>query len=137
MSARSRRDAVAAILKITGDWQTFKGVPGTEGTLKVAEPKRDKTEIFNEALKDAAKAAQGRRRDQEGGEEVGRTEPKAESQGRGAQGRGAQGRGAQGRGAQGRGAPAEVPASETPEGAAEEAESAEEVTAEDAGKSEA
>jgi small subunit ribosomal protein S16 len=47
-------EAVEALLKITGDWQTFKGLPGTEGTLKVAEPKRDKTEIFNEALKDAA-----------------------------------------------------------------------------------
>jgi small subunit ribosomal protein S16 len=47
-------EAVEAILKITGDWQTFKGLPGTEGTLRVAEPKRDKTEIFNEALKDAA-----------------------------------------------------------------------------------
>ncbi|MCX6397673.1 MAG: 30S ribosomal protein S16 [Propionibacteriales bacterium] len=47
-------EAVEAILKITGDWQTFKGLPGAEGTLRVAEPKRDKTEIFNEALKDAA-----------------------------------------------------------------------------------
>ena len=47
-------EAVEAILKITGDWQKFKGLPGTEGTLKVAEPKRDKTEIFNEALKDSA-----------------------------------------------------------------------------------
>ena len=52
-------EAVAAILKITGDWQTFKGLPGTEGTLKVAEPKRDKTEIFNEALKDAASQPKG------------------------------------------------------------------------------
>ena len=48
-------EAVEAILKITGDWQTFKGLPGTEGTLRHAEPKRDKTELFNEALKDAAK----------------------------------------------------------------------------------
>src|SRR6201994_4725663 len=47
-------EAVEAILKITGDWQKFKGLPGSEGTLRVAEPKRDKTEIFNEALKDAA-----------------------------------------------------------------------------------
>ena len=47
-------EAVEAILKITGDWQKFKGLPGTEGTLRVAEPKRDKTEIFNEALKDSA-----------------------------------------------------------------------------------
>ena len=32
-------DAVAKLLKITGDWQTFKGYQGTEGTLKIAEPK--------------------------------------------------------------------------------------------------
>jgi small subunit ribosomal protein S16 len=47
-------EPVAAILKITGDWQKFKGLPGAEGTLKVKEPKRDKLEIFNEALKAAA-----------------------------------------------------------------------------------
>ena len=47
-------EAVEKILKITGDWQKFKGLPGTEGTLRVAEPKRDKTELFNEALKDSA-----------------------------------------------------------------------------------
>lgn len=52
-------EAVEAILKVTGDWQTFKGLPGTEGTLKVAEPKRDKLEIFNEALKEAAKEPKG------------------------------------------------------------------------------
>ena len=46
-------EAVAKILKITGDWQTFKGIAGTEGTLKVAEPKRAKIDIFNEALKEA------------------------------------------------------------------------------------
>ncbi len=47
-------EAVEAILKVTGDWQRFKGLPGAEGTLRTAEPKRDKTEIFNEALKDIA-----------------------------------------------------------------------------------
>jgi small subunit ribosomal protein S16 len=47
-------EAVEAILKVTGDWQKFKGLPGAEGTLRTAEVKRDKTEIFNEALKDAA-----------------------------------------------------------------------------------
>lgn len=47
-------EAVEALLKITGDWQKFKGLPGTEGTLKFKEPKRDKAEIFNEALKDSA-----------------------------------------------------------------------------------
>jgi small subunit ribosomal protein S16 len=52
-------DAVAKILTITGDWQTFKGMSGTEGTLKVAEPKADKLAIFNEALKDAASQPKG------------------------------------------------------------------------------
>jgi small subunit ribosomal protein S16 len=28
-------EAVAKILKITGDWQTFRGISGTEGTLQV------------------------------------------------------------------------------------------------------
>ena len=51
-------EAVAALLKITGDWQKFKGLPGTEGTLKVKEPKRDKAEIFNEALKEAGSEPQ-------------------------------------------------------------------------------
>jgi len=51
-------EAVEALLKITGDWQTFKGLPGTEGTLKVKEPKRDKAEAFNEALKEAGSQPQ-------------------------------------------------------------------------------
>ena len=44
-------EAVEAILKITGDWQKYKGEPGAEGTLKVKDAKRDKLEIFNEILK--------------------------------------------------------------------------------------
>jgi small subunit ribosomal protein S16 len=52
-------EAVAAILKVTGDWQKFKGLPGAEGTLQVKEPKRDKLEVFNEALKDAASEPRG------------------------------------------------------------------------------
>ena len=44
-------DAVAVLLKLTGDWQQFKG-ESAPGPMKVAEPKRDKAEIFNEALKD-------------------------------------------------------------------------------------
>src|ERR1700691_3460692 len=35
-------DPVRKILEITGDWQKFKGLPGAEGTLRVAEPKADK-----------------------------------------------------------------------------------------------
>ncbi len=50
-------EAVEVLLKITGDWQTFKGLPGTEGTLRVAEAKRDKQEIFNEALAEAHSSA--------------------------------------------------------------------------------
>jgi small subunit ribosomal protein S16 len=46
-------EAVAKLLKITGDWQTFKGFKGTEGTLKTAEPKADKLDAFNKALADA------------------------------------------------------------------------------------
>ena len=47
-------EAVSAILKVTGDWQKFKGEPGAEGTLKAPQAKRDKTEVFNEALKESA-----------------------------------------------------------------------------------
>ena len=35
-------EPVMAILKVTGDWQKFKGIEGAEGTLKVAEPKPSK-----------------------------------------------------------------------------------------------
>jgi small subunit ribosomal protein S16 len=52
-------EAVAKILKITGDWQTFKGLKGTEGTQKFAEPKPNKQDIFNEALKDSANEPKG------------------------------------------------------------------------------
>jgi small subunit ribosomal protein S16 len=46
---------VMNILKITGDWQKFKGEPGAEGTLRVRAPKADKKEAFANALKDAGK----------------------------------------------------------------------------------
>jgi small subunit ribosomal protein S16 len=46
-------EQVAALLKITGDWQKHKGLPGTEGTLRVAEPKTDKTALFDAAAKSA------------------------------------------------------------------------------------
>ena len=110
-------EAVEAILKVTGDWQKFKGLPGAEGTLKVKDAKRSKLDIFNEALKEASaepkSGAVTAKKKAEKTEKVEKTEePAAE-------------------------APAEVPAAETPEGAAEAAEAAETVTAEDAGKSEA
>jgi len=46
-------EAVLALLKITGDWQKFKGLPGTEGTLKIKQPKPSKLDLFNAALAQA------------------------------------------------------------------------------------
>jgi len=46
-------EQVLAILKITGDWQKFKGLPGTEGTLRVAAPKVDKRAVFEAAAKES------------------------------------------------------------------------------------
>ncbi len=43
-------DPVRKLLEVTGDWQRFKGLPGAEGTLKVAAPRTDKKEIFAAAL---------------------------------------------------------------------------------------
>lgn len=46
-------EAVEQLLKVTGDWQKHKGIEGAEGTLKVAEPKPSKLDLFNKALEDA------------------------------------------------------------------------------------
>jgi len=43
-------EQVAALLKVTGDWQKFKGEEGAEGTLKVAEPRPDKKSLYEAAL---------------------------------------------------------------------------------------
>jgi small subunit ribosomal protein S16 len=47
-------EAVEALLKVTGDWQKFKKLPGTEGTLKVAAPKPSKVVAYEAAMKAAA-----------------------------------------------------------------------------------
>ena len=47
-------EAVEALLKVTGDWQKHKGLPGTEGTLKVAAPKPPKSVAYEAAVKAAA-----------------------------------------------------------------------------------
>ena len=47
-------EAVAALLKVTGDWQKFKGLPGTEGTLKFAAEKPKKIVAYEAAVKAAA-----------------------------------------------------------------------------------
>ena len=113
-------DAVAKILTLPGDWQKFKGYTGTEGTLKVAEPKADKLAVFNEALKDAAsepkgdavtkKSAAKKKADEKPAEAPAAEAPAEEA--------------------------APVPADETPEVAAEQAEGAEQAEADATEKAE-
>jgi len=102
-------DAVAKLLKITGDWQTFKGYKGTEGTLKTAAPKADKLDVFNKALADAhgsdsgdAVTAKKAAAKKAAPKEEAKAEPEAPAE-----------------------EAAPVPADETPEGAADAAEKAE------------
>jgi len=47
-------EAVEALLKVTGDWQKHKGLPGTEGTLRVAPAKPHKSVAYEAAVKAAA-----------------------------------------------------------------------------------
>ncbi|ANS80668.1 SSU ribosomal protein S16p [Serinicoccus hydrothermalis] len=43
-------EQVAALLRVTGDWQKFKGEEGAEGTLRTREPKADKKALYEAAL---------------------------------------------------------------------------------------
>ncbi|SDC67615.1 SSU ribosomal protein S16P [Sanguibacter gelidistatuariae] len=49
-------EQVAVLLKITGDWQKFKGLPGAEGTLRTKE--RPTAEAVAEAVAAAASDAE-------------------------------------------------------------------------------
>ena len=51
-------EQVLALLKITGDWQKYKGLPGQEGTLRVAAPKADKKAVFEAAAKEGDAGAE-------------------------------------------------------------------------------
>jgi small subunit ribosomal protein S16 len=55
-------EQVLALLKVTGDWQKFKGLPGAEGTLKTKATKADTAAaveaVSAEAEKAKAKAAE-------------------------------------------------------------------------------
>ncbi|UNO39711.1 30S ribosomal protein S16 [Streptomyces sp. MST-110588] len=51
-------EPVLAILKVTGDWQKFKGLPAP-APMKVAEPKADKRALFEAAAKDAGDEPKG------------------------------------------------------------------------------
>jgi len=46
-------EAVEALLKITGDWQKFKGTAGSEGTLKTLPARPDKRVAYEAAVKAA------------------------------------------------------------------------------------
>ena len=46
-------EPVMALLRKTGDWQQFKGEPAPPPLL-MAESKRDRNEVFNEALKESS-----------------------------------------------------------------------------------
>jgi small subunit ribosomal protein S16 len=104
-------EAVTALLKVTGDWQRFKGQPGAEGTLKVAEPRKTKADLFNEALKESSRDTSS--------EAV--TEKKAAKKTAKKAADAPEETAAE--------APAETPAVETPEGATAEAEAVEIETA--------
>jgi small subunit ribosomal protein S16 len=112
-------EAVAKLLKITGDLQKFKGTSGQEGTLKVKEPKRDKLEVFNEALKEAASEPKGDAVTKKTASKK-KAEPKVEEAP--AEAPAAEETPAEAPAAE---APAPVPADETPEVAAEQAEAVE------------
>ena len=43
-------ESVEALLKVTGDWQKFKGLPGTEATLKPQPTPRDKRALYEAAI---------------------------------------------------------------------------------------
>ena len=43
-------ESVEALLKVTGDWQKFKGLPGAEGTLKPQPVKADKRALYEAAI---------------------------------------------------------------------------------------
>ncbi len=48
-------EAVQALLKVTGDWQKFRGEPGAEGTLRVAPAKTSKKDLYEAAMASAGK----------------------------------------------------------------------------------
>jgi len=76
-------EQVAKLLKITGDWQTFKGLPGTEGTLRFAKPRVDKKALYEAAANSAMAeskdgATTARRKKSEPKADKVETEPKAD-----------------------------------------------------------
>jgi small subunit ribosomal protein S16 len=59
-------DPVRHLLTITGDWQKFKGEPGAEGTLKVAEPKANKKDRYDALVQESFAAKEAKEKDGRG-----------------------------------------------------------------------
>ena len=78
-------EPVEAILKITGDWQRFKGLPEPE-PMKTATPRADKREVFAAAAREAAGVTGGEPTTARGGgrRRGGQAEPAEESASAGA-----------------------------------------------------
>jgi small subunit ribosomal protein S16 len=53
-------EQVQHLLTITGDWQKFKGLPGTEGTLRTGESKADKKDRYEELVKESLAAKEAK-----------------------------------------------------------------------------
>jgi small subunit ribosomal protein S16 len=53
-------EQVQHLLTITGDWQKFKGLPGTEGTLRTAETPADKKDRYEELVKESLAAKEAK-----------------------------------------------------------------------------
>jgi small subunit ribosomal protein S16 len=53
-------DQVRHLLTITGDWQKFKGLPGTEGTLRTGDTKADKKDRYEELVKESLAAKEAK-----------------------------------------------------------------------------
>jgi small subunit ribosomal protein S16 len=53
-------EQVQHLLTITGDWQKFKGQPGTEGTLKTGDVKADKKDRYEELVKESLAAKEAK-----------------------------------------------------------------------------
>jgi small subunit ribosomal protein S16 len=49
-------EPVAAILKLTGDWQAYKGLPAPERGVQVAAPREDRKAVFEAAAKETLEA---------------------------------------------------------------------------------
>ncbi len=122
-------EAVAAILRVTGDWQAFKGEPAPPRML-MAEPKADKRLVFEAAAKEAAglseKAAttpKAKKASRQAKAAAKADEPKAEAAPKAAEpSRGSQGRGPRPRRPRPRSPPsqpADAPAEAAAEAAAE------------------